>query len=137
MHTNPVAQENLNFNHIFLIFQFININLGVGWFLRSVGNQVTPTVELKKLGNNKYKLITSSTFKSQELEFEPGKPFDEETLDGRDVKSTMTFDGPNKLIHSVGGEPASEIVRVFGEKEMIATMKVAEVVCTRKYKVEE
>lgn len=92
---------------------------------------------MKKLGNNKYKLITSSTFKSQELEFEPGKEFDEETLDGRDVKSVMTFDGSNKLIHKVGGDPASEIIRVFGDKEMTATMKVADVICIRKYKVEE
>lgn len=111
--------------------------LGVGWFLRSVGNTVTPTVELKKLGDNKYKLITSSTFKSQELEFEPGKEFDEETLDGRDVKSVMRFDGPNKLIHKVGGEPASEIIREFSDKEMKATMKVNDVTCIRKYKVEE
>lgn len=61
--------------------------LGVGYFTRLAGNNVHPTVELKKLGNNKYALITTSTFKNSEIKFEPGKEFDETTLDDRNVKS--------------------------------------------------
>lgn len=109
---------------------------GVGWFLRRIGNTVSPTVELKKLPNNKYKLITKSTFKDTEIEFELGKEFDETTLDDREVKSVMTLEG-NKLIQRQGGEPPSEIIREFGDKEMIATMKVNNVVCTRKYRVDD
>lgn len=109
--------------------------LGVGFFLRKIGNSVSPTVELQKLPDNKYKLITTSTFKDTEITFELGKEFDEETLDGRQVKSVMTLDG-NKLTQKQGGSPPSTIIRDFGEKEMIATMSVNNVVCTRKYRVE-
>lgn len=110
--------------------------LGVGFFLRKIGNNVNPSVELKKLPENKYQLITTSTFKDTEITFELGKEFDEETLDGRQVKSVMTLEG-NKLTQKQGGDPPSTIIREFGDKEMVATMKVNDVVCTRKYKVEE
>lgn len=108
--------------------------LGVGYFTRTIGNSVHPTVELKKNGD-KYTLLTTSTFKNSELHFELGKEFEEETLDGRKVKSTMTLDG-NKLIHKMGGKPPSTITREFKENEMIATMKVKGVTATRKYVVE-
>lgn len=81
-------------------------------------------------------MITESTFKSSEITFELGKEFDEETLDGRQVKSVMTLENDNKLIHKQGGEPASEIIREFTDKQMVATMKVADVVCTRTYEVQ-
>lgn len=115
--------------HFHLFFSFII--LGVGFVLRKIGNNVAPTVELKKDGD-KYKLITSSTFKNTEIVFELGKEFDETTLDGREVKSVVTLEG-NTLTHKQGGTPPSTIIRVFGEKEMIATMTVNKVTCTRKY----
>lgn len=43
----------------------------------------------------------------------------------------------NKLIHKQGGEPACEIIREFDEKQMVATMKVKDVVSTRKYVAQE
>lgn len=107
---------------------------GVGYFLRKIGNSVSPTVELKKEGD-KYQLITESTFKNSTIDFELGKEFEEETLDGRKVQSVVTLEG-NKLIHKQGGTPPSEIIREFGDKEMTATMKVNGVTCTRKYRVE-
>lgn len=106
--------------------------LGVGFFTRQIGNSVTPTVSLEKNGD-KYKLTTSSTFKTSVIEFELGKEFDETTLDDREVKSVVTLDG-NKLIHKQGGSKPSTITRTFTEKEMVAVMIVGTVVCTRKYK---
>lgn len=108
--------------------------LGVGYFTRTIGNSVHPTVELKKLPNNKYKLVTTSTFKNSEINFEPGKEFDEETLDGRKVKSVMTFEG-NKLIQKQGGKPPSTITREFKENEMTTTLTVKDITATRKYVV--
>lgn len=109
--------------------------LGVGFFLRKIGNSVSPTVELQKLDNGKYKLLTISTFKDSIIEFELDKEFDEETLDGRQVKSVMTLEG-NKLTQKQGGTPPSTIIREFGKDEMTATMIVNDVTCTRKYRVE-
>lgn len=108
--------------------------LGVGYFTRTIGNSVQPTVELKKHGD-KYTLLTTSTFKNSELNFQLGKEFEEETLDGRKVKSVMTMEG-NKLIHKQGGKPPSTITREFKDNEMIATMTVGKVTATRKYVVE-
>lgn len=99
--------------------------------MRKLGNSLQPTVELKKDGD-KYTLITESTFKTQQISFELGKEFEEETLDGRKVQSTITLEG-DKLIHKQGGEPASEIIREFGEKEMVATMTIGTVTCVRTY----
>lgn len=116
-------------------FLFPSIWTGVGFVLRKIGNSVSPTVELKKDGD-KYTLVTSSTFKNTEIAFELGKEFEEETMDGRTVKSVMTLEG-NKLVHKQGGEPPCEIIREFDEKQMVATMKVKDVVCTRKYAAQE
>lgn len=108
---------------------------GVGFVLRKIGNTVCPTVELKKDGDQ-YTLVTSSTFKTSTITFKLGEEFDEETLDGRKVKSVVTLEG-NKLIHKQGGKPTSDIIREFTEKEMVATMTVGDVTCTRKYAVVE
>lgn len=134
----------LNFYHInilsirffFVPVSCLNINLfnftGVGFFTRKIGNNISPTVTLEKNGN-KYKLLTESTFKTSIIEFELGKEFDETTLDDRQVKSVITLDG-NTLIHKQGGAKPSTITRVFGDTEMVATMTVGHIVCTRKYK---
>lgn len=108
--------------------------LGVNFFLIQIGNLVSPTVELRKLPNNQYKLITESTFKNTEISFKIGEEFDEETVDGRQVKSVMELNG-NTLTQKQGGTPPSTIVREFGENEMVAKMSVYDVVATRKYRI--
>lgn len=108
---------------------------GVGFVLRKIGNSVSPTVELKKDGDQ-YTLITSSTFKTSTITFKLGEEFDEETLDGRKVKSVITLEG-NKLTQKQGGTPPSTIVREFIDNGLVATMTVGEVVCTRKYSANE
>lgn len=108
--------------------------LGVNFFLVQIGNSVQPTVELKKLSNNKYKLITESTFQNTVITFALGKEFDEQTVDGRRVKSVITLED-NKLVQKQGGTPPSTIIREFTENEMTAIMTVYDVVATRKYRV--
>lgn len=107
----------------------------VGWFLRTIGLTVHPTIELKRNGNN-YTLVTQSTFRNTEINFQLGKEFDEETLDGRQVKSVITLENDNKLIQKQGGEKPSEIIREFDANKMVATMTVDDVVCTRTYEVQ-
>lgn len=109
--------------------------LGVNFFLIQIGNVVSPTVELRKLPNDKYKLITESTFTNTEITFKLGEEFDEETVDGRKVKSVMTLDG-NKLTQKQGGTPPSTIIREFSDNEMVAKLSVYDVVATRKYRVQ-
>ncbi|XP_071448232.1 fatty acid-binding protein, muscle isoform X1 [Hetaerina americana] len=108
--------------------------LGVGLVTRKMGNAVTPTVEVSEKDGT-YTLKTSSTFKNSEISFKLGEEFEEETVDGRKVKSVVTKDG-NKLIHVQKGEKETTIIREFNGDEMKAILKVDDVVCTRVYKSE-
>lgn len=108
--------------------------LGVGFVTRKIGNNIYPTVELIKNGEE-YTLNTTSTFKDTTIKFKLGEEFDEETVDGRNVKSVCTFDGENKLIHEQKGDKPTTIVREFKDDEMTAIMTINNIVCTRLYKV--
>ncbi|XP_065354721.1 probable fatty acid-binding protein [Calliphora vicina] len=106
--------------------------LGVGMVLRKMGNSVTPTVELKKEGDL-FTFTTSSTFKTSTISFKLGEEFDEETLDGRKVKSICTMDG-NKLVQEQKGDKPSTIVREFTDSELITTLTIGEIKSVRVYK---
>lgn len=86
--------------------------------LRQVGNSVYPTVELTKDGDE-YTFSTSSTFKNTVIKFKEGEEFDEETLDGRKIKSVITFDG-NKMVHDQKGEKGHIIYREFTDADLTA-----------------
>lgn len=95
---------------------------GVGMVLRKMGNTVSPTVELVKNGDE-FTFNTVSTFKSTAIKFKLGEEFDEETLDGRKVKSVITLDG-NKLVQEQKGDKAHTIIREFSPTELIAVRVV-------------
>nr|Q17017.2 RecName: Full=Probable fatty acid-binding protein [Anopheles gambiae] len=76
--------------------------LGVGMVLRKLGNSISPTVELVKNGDE-YTFNTLSPSRTRRSSSSWAMEFDEETVDGRMVKSVCTFDG-NKLIHEQKGE---------------------------------
>ncbi|XP_070508499.1 probable fatty acid-binding protein [Chironomus tepperi] len=107
--------------------------LGVGFFLRKIGNNVTPTVFLVKKGDW-YEFHTESTFKTTILKFKLGEEFEEETMDGRVVKTTMTLDG-NTLNQVQKTDKKSTIVREFTETECKVICTYGDVVSTRWYKV--
>ncbi|XP_061399577.1 probable fatty acid-binding protein [Musca vetustissima] len=106
--------------------------LGVGMVLRKMGNTVTPTVELKKEGDM-YTFTTTSTFKTSSISFKLGEEFDEETLDGRKVKSVCTMEG-NTLTQEQKGDKPSTIVREFSDSELITTLTIGDVKSVRVYK---
>ena len=101
--------------------------------LRKMGNSISPTVDLVKNGDE-YTFNTVSTFKSTTIKFKLGEEFDEETLDGRKVKSVMTMDG-NTLTQDQKGDKPSTVIREFGETELVVTLKFGDVVSKRWYKV--
>lgn len=109
--------------------------LGVGFFARRVGNITSPTIELKKEGDE-YSMITNTLFGEEVKRFKSGQPFDEVAFDGSPIKSVITVDG-NKFVHNVGSNPPQTVINDFGEKEMVATMKVHDVTSTRKYVAKE
>ncbi|XP_015179483.1 PREDICTED: probable fatty acid-binding protein isoform X1 [Polistes dominula] len=108
--------------------------LGVSLVTRKMGASVNPVVELTE-SDGTYTLKTTSPFKSSEIKFKLGEEFEEETPDGRKVKSVCTLEG-NKLLHIQKGEKETTIEREFSATEMKAVMKVDDIVCTRVYTVQ-
>lgn len=86
---------------------------------RKMGNAVSPVVDLTKSGDE-YTLTSVSTFKNVVLKFKPGVEFDQETPDGRKVKSTITIDGAT--LHEVQKDPnngkETTIDRTFSNDEV-------------------
>ena len=83
-----------------------------------MGSSLSPVVELTE-NNGVYTLKTTSTFKNSEIKFKLNQEFDEETIDGRQVKSVCTLEG-NKLIQTQKGEKETTIEREFTPTEMKA-----------------
>ncbi|XP_076760712.1 fatty acid binding protein isoform X2 [Xylocopa sonorina] len=109
--------------------------LGVGLLTRKMGSSVSPVVELTE-NSGVYTLKTTSPFKNSEIKFKLGEEFEEETPDGRKVKTVCTLEG-NKLMQIQKGEKQTTIEREFTPTEMKAIMKVDDIVCTRIYKAQD
>ena len=111
--------------------------LGVGFATRKAGSMVSPIVELTK-ADDSYTLSSNSTFKKVVFSFKSGIEFDQETPDGRMVKSTITVDG-NKL-HEIQKDPKggdeTVIDRIFSDDEIRMELKCGEVNALRIYKIQ-
>lgn len=109
--------------------------LGVGMVMRKIGANVHPVVQLTE-DNGVYTLKTTSKIISSEILFKLGEEFDEETPDGRKVKSVCTLDGTT-LTQVQKGQKDTTIVREFSPKMMKMEMTVGDIHCNRVYKLEE
>lgn len=85
---------------------------------RQVGNAVSPVVHLS-IDGDKYTLTSASSFKTSVVPFKLGEEFDQDTPDGRKVKSTITLEGDNTLVEvQEGGGKTTKIVREFSPDEI-------------------
>ncbi|KAF0745847.1 fatty acid-binding protein, muscle-like [Aphis craccivora] len=109
--------------------------LGVGMIKRTLGNTATPVVELTKNDDGKFVLSSNSTMKNSSIVFNLDEEFDEETIDGRKVKSTIRQDG-NKLVHVQKYSKHSDttIVREFEPNQLKMILTIDGITCTRIYK---
>ncbi|CAL1534856.1 unnamed protein product [Lymnaea stagnalis] len=109
--------------------------LGVGFATRLIGNKAKPRQEIS-IDNGEWTIKTSTSLSGTEIKFKPGVPFQEKTMDGRNVTSTCTIDG-NKLIQNQKAEKDkldSNIVRDFKKDSFLMTLTAGKVTCTREYK---
>lgn len=114
--------------------------LGVNFFLRKMGNQVTPELTIQNKGDH-YTFTSVSTFKTTNLEFDVGKEFETTTPDGRKVKSTVSVeDGKlvqkESTIGSAGdGKDCTYIRELEGSnKDLKVTCLLKDIECIRLYK---
>ncbi|XP_041456770.1 fatty acid-binding protein, heart-like [Lytechinus variegatus] len=113
--------------------------LGVNYFLRKIGNKVTPELTIENKDDH-YSLTSVSTFKTTKLEFDVGKEFETTTPDGRKVKSTVTLDD-GKLIQkesTIGaegdGKDCTYIRELDANKDLKVTCILGNIECIRLYK---
>ena len=73
--------------------------LGVGFVMRKLGNSMKPTLLIENIGENRWKITSITSIKSTSIYFELDKEFDEETHDGRKVKSIVIAE-QDSIVHS-------------------------------------
>jgi len=110
--------------------------LGVGYLMKKMGAQATPTQVIEVTGNEVF-IKTITTFRTSELKFTIGQEFEEKTIDGRLVKTTVNLED-GKLTQVQLGEPQSSITREIQDGKYVMTLKVTgkdgkEVECKRIY----
>jgi len=110
--------------------------LGVGFLLRKAATSSTPTMTISKSGD-KWSMVTATTLKKVELNFELGKPFDESTPDGRDTTTTVTLDGNKMVTIQKPKNPKQktvEVIREFSDEGIKVQMKCEDVVSHQFFK---
>uniref|UniRef100_A0A914DX41 Cytosolic fatty-acid binding proteins domain-containing protein n=1 Tax=Acrobeloides nanus TaxID=290746 RepID=A0A914DX41_9BILA len=109
--------------------------VGVGWATRTMAAKLKPVLEVTVNGNH-VKMVSTSTFKTVVTEFDLGVEFEEETADGRKMKSTFTLEG-DKLIQVQtpvnAGDKASHFVRYVEGDKLIMEMESEGVKAKRIY----
>ncbi|KAK3603280.1 hypothetical protein CHS0354_007611 [Potamilus streckersoni] len=110
-------------------------SIGVGLVTRKLANMTKPVTEISILGDQ-WTIKTITPIKTVEATFKLGTEFDEVTLDGRKVKTTVTLEG-QKLTCYQKGDPDSILVREFIDNKMILWLTAKGVTCKRIYKRKE
>jgi hypothetical protein len=119
-------------------FEEYMVALGVDEATRKVAVNLKQTNVISRDGDM-WTIRMESTVRNTELKFTEGVEFEENRLDGKKCKSTVTVEGPNKLVqvekdHETG-KVLSTITREVNDKdEMVTTLTAGEVTCTRVYK---
>ncbi|CAF0791359.1 unnamed protein product [Adineta steineri] len=72
--------------------------IGVGFATRQVAKGIKPRLVFSE-ADGKWTVRSESSLKTTSYDFTPGVEFDETTPDGREVKSTINFEG-NKWVHT-------------------------------------
>lgn len=101
--------------------------------MRKMGMAASPVVYLTQDGDT-YTYTSESSMKTTKCTFKLGEEFEEETADGRKVKSVMALNG-NVLSQDQFGEHPTKIVREFTETECVTTISYNDIVSKRWYKV--
>ncbi|XP_043196390.1 sodium/calcium exchanger regulatory protein 1-like [Amphibalanus amphitrite] len=114
--------------------------LDVNVMLRKMASTASPTVEISEQGGT-FQLTTCTAFKTTTITFRLGEQFNEETADGRKVKSTMTWED-GTLVHDQKGDTEkgqkdTVLRRTFDGDTMTLKCTVDDITATRVYKREK
>lgn len=116
-------------------FDAVMKKFGVNFILRKLGNTTKPNIKFEVDGDQ-WTFTTSSSLKTHVVKFELNKEFEEETLDGRKVRSIYTIENDKLINHQKDkdGKEICVIVRELNDKdELISVVTAGDVVSTRVY----
>jgi hypothetical protein len=112
--------------------------LGVNIVKRNMMSLEDYCVQFEKIGEETFKMTTSTTLKKIELTFKlDDKEIEEKTDDGRTVLTKMSWDNgtlTQKRFAENEGEKGGVVVRIFKGDEMELIAQVDDVICKRYYK---
>ena len=118
-------------------FEEYMVAIGVEEAMRKVALNLKQTNVISRDGDV-WTIRMESTVRNTELKFTEGVEFDEDRLDGKKLKSTVTSEGPSKLVQVekdvTTGTVLSTITREVNDKdELVTLLKSGDVTCTRVY----
>jgi len=106
--------------------------VGVGMVMRKLASTAKPVTEISQ-GDDGWNIKTSTTFKTTEIKFKLGEPFEEDTADGRKCQSTIVLEGETLVHTQKCGDAEYKILREFKDNEMTMTLSAGGVTSTRVY----
>ncbi len=110
--------------------------LELNLILRKAAQASNPIMEISEQGPGKWKIVNSTILKSIVVEFEDGKPFDEETTDGRKCTTTFKIEGDRWVTEQKNkkeGGPDVHVVREFSDAGIDVTVSCKDVVAKLKF----
>ncbi|KAF6030415.1 FABP3 [Bugula neritina] len=108
--------------------------LGVALPLRKIAAMQNPTVVVKDNEDGTYTVSTITTFKSHTVTFKLDVEQDEDTPDGRKVKTTFTMEDGKLLQHQMlNGEVSSKLVRELVDGKLKITATAGDAIYIRTY----
>ena len=110
------------------------VKLGLGMLMRKAATASTPTMEITESGG-KWRILTKTTLKSTEINFEIGVPFDETSTDGRKCTTTVTVNGNQMVTEQKAKEAGKKSVKVIRDfsDDGIEVQMICEDVVSKQY----
>ncbi|XP_072051080.1 sodium/calcium exchanger regulatory protein 1-like [Amphiura filiformis] len=112
--------------------------LGVNIALRKIGNLASPELRVEQIDGDHFLVKEWTMVTKHQWDFTLGNEFQDKTVDGRDVKTTINFDGDCLVISEQPagdtGSPVSFTWELVDENNIRITAKTKEVVAYRHFK---
>ncbi|XP_022621357.1 fatty acid-binding protein, adipocyte-like [Seriola dumerili] len=107
--------------------------IGVGFATRQMGNMVKPNLVISVSDAGVISMKSESTFKTTEIKFKVNEEFDETTADGRETKSTVTFENGKLVQKQTWDGKTTTLEREIQDGKLTAKCIMGEIVAMRTY----
>lgn len=110
--------------------------LGLSSWKRSLAQIAQPSIELNRLDDGRYTLTTNTVFNQIVTKFRLDEEFDDESPDGREVR-TMFVQDKNLLLQIERGDKTLYVLHEFSADEVRVTLTVDRISSVRIYKLKK